>query len=171
MPVSTDVRGGRWADSKTAVSGVPTLINPRLIAAVLFALLAPIGLAVAQSGPPRPPGAAPAPFLSAVAQLRFECRQQVTAQGVAPDAMPQAVKLCAKEISRPYKRACAKDLRARGYVKRTPEYKAAVRSCLEAQLAGRYPAAPAAGVMATQTPGVIEPLSADEEDVLFGDDE
>lgn len=147
------------------------MIASRLIAAVLFAVLAPIGLAVAQGGPPRPPGAAPAPFLSAVAQLRAECRQQVAAQGVAPDAMPAAVKQCSKEISRPYKRACAKDLRARGYVKRTPEYKTAVRSCLEAQLAGRYPASPAGGLMATQAPGVIEPLSADEEDVLFGDED
>lgn len=150
---------------------MPLLTKLRLFAAALLVLLAPAGLAFAQGGPPRPPGAAASPFLSAVGQLRAECRQQVAAQGVAPDAMPAAVKLCAKEISRPYKRACAKDLRARGYVKRTPEYKAAVRSCLEAQLAGRYPPLPAAGVMATQAPGVIEPLSPDEEDMLFGDEE
>lgn len=147
------------------------MIHSRLFAAVLFFLLVPIGTAVAQGGPPRPPGQAPAPFLTAVAQLRAECRQQVAAQGVAPDAMPAAVKTCAKEISRPFKRACAKDMRSRGYVKRTPEYKAAVRSCLEAQLAGRYPPAAAGGAMATQAPGVIEPLSADEEDLLFGDED
>lgn len=66
-----------------------------------------------------------------------QCRGELGV-GVTSDADRAAIKGCVKEKTRPYKKACNKELKAQGLQKKTAEFKDAARACIAAQLAPLY---------------------------------
>jgi hypothetical protein len=105
-----------------------------------------------------------------------ECRAETISRGVTADQIPVQTRICIKARTKPFRKACNKDAKSRGYVKRTAEFKDFVHACVGAQLAALYPTAPASpprppANYSQTSPSPIYQPSDEDEDMFFGEEE